>query len=42
MVLHLNRNMRTATGHYTIRTTYDELGKMTRKKIIVLNLKIIR
>ncbi|WP_256072854.1 Csa1 family protein, partial [Staphylococcus aureus] len=24
MVLHLNRNMRKATGHYTIRTTYDE------------------
>ncbi len=42
MVLHLNRNTRTATGHYTIRTTYDELGKMTREKIIVLNLKIIR
>ncbi|HFV7504868.1 TPA: tandem-type lipoprotein [Staphylococcus aureus] len=39
MVLHLNRNMRTATGHYTIRTTYDELGKMTREKNYRVELK---
>ncbi|HDF6957168.1 TPA: tandem-type lipoprotein [Staphylococcus aureus] len=39
MVLHLNRNTRTATGYYTIRTTYDEVGKMTREKNYRVELK---
>ena len=33
MVLHFNRNTRTATGYYTVRTTYDEVDKLTREKI---------
>ncbi|HDJ3241468.1 TPA: tandem-type lipoprotein [Staphylococcus aureus] len=32
MVLHFNRNTRTATGYYTVRTTYDEVDKLTREK----------
>ncbi len=42
MVLHFNRNTRTATGYYTVRTTYDEVDKLTREKNTVLNLKTIR
>ncbi|EYQ99465.1 hypothetical protein W285_02427 [Staphylococcus aureus DAR3166] len=42
MVLHFNRNTRTATGYYTVRTTYDEVDKLAREKNIVLNLKTIR
>lgn len=32
MVLHFNRNTRTATGYYTVRTTYDEVDKLTHEK----------
>ncbi|HDF7793590.1 tandem-type lipoprotein, partial [Staphylococcus aureus] len=32
MVLHFNRNTRTATGYYTVRTTYDEVDKLAREK----------
>ncbi|SQE82722.1 Tandem lipoprotein within Pathogenicity island [Staphylococcus aureus] len=42
MVLHFNRNTRTATGYYTVRITYDEVDKLTREKNTVLNLKTIR
>lgn len=42
MVLHFNRNTRTARGYYTVRTTYDEVDKLAREKNTVLNLKTIR
>ncbi len=42
MVLHFNRNTRTARGYYTVRATYDEVDKLAREKNTVLNLKTIR
>ncbi|MBE2150349.1 tandem-type lipoprotein [Staphylococcus argenteus] len=39
MVLHFNRNTRTATGYYFVRKTYDEEDKMPQRKDYRVELK---